>query len=115
MDDLIPAMNLSYDSPAEVMKTMLHMRHLAPIYGERTPIAPEREDTLVIDKIPDIFVTGHLHNTDVRYYRNVLMIQASAWQSQTSYQKMMNIQPDPAKAIVVDLQTLAAKKLNFGG
>jgi len=115
MDDLIPALKLNYEKPMEVMKMMLHMRHLAPIYGERTPIAPEREDIMVIDKVPDIFVTGHLHKTDVRYYRNVLMIQASAWQSQTSFQKMMNIQPDPAKAIVVDLQTLSAKKLNFSG
>lgn len=113
MDDTIPAMKLSYDRPIEVMEAMLHMRHLAPVYGERTPIAPEKNDTLVIESVPDIFVTGHLHKTDVKLYRNCLLIQASAWQSQTSFQKMMNLQPDPAKAVMVDLQTLSAKKLNF--
>ena len=42
MDDIIPAMKLKYDEPAEVMKWMLNMRHLAPIYGDRTPLAPEK-------------------------------------------------------------------------
>jgi len=115
MDDLIPAMKLKYDEPAEVMKWMLNMRHLAPIYGDRTPLAPEKEDLMVIESIPDIFVTGHIHKTDVKMYRSVLLIQASAWQSQTTYQKMLNLVPDPAKAVVVDLQTLNTKVLNFSG
>jgi len=115
MDDLIPAMKLKYDEPVEVMKWMLNMRHLAPIYGDRTPLAPEKEDLMVIERVPDIFVTGHIHKTDVKMYRSVLMIQASAWQSQTTFQKMMNLVPDPAKAVVVDLQTLNTKVLNFSG
>jgi len=115
MDDIIPAMKLKYDEPAEVMKWMLNMRHLAPIYGDRTPLAPEKEDLMVIDRVPDIFVTGHIHKTDVKMYRSVLMIQASAWQSQTTFQKMMNLVPDPAKAVVVNLHTLNTKVLNFSG
>ena len=115
MDDLIPAMKLKYDEPAEVMKWMLNMRHLAPIYGDRTPLAPEKEDLMVIERIPDIFVTGHIHKTDIKTYRSVLLIQASAWQSQTTFQKMMNLVPDPAKAIVVDLQNMNTKVLDFAG
>jgi DNA polymerase II small subunit len=115
MDDLIPAMKLKYDEPAEVMKWMLNMRHLAPIYGDRTPLAPEKEDLMVIERVPDIFVTGHIHKTDIKTYRSVLLIQASAWQSQTTFQKMMNLVPDPAKAIVVDLQNMNTKVLNFAG
>ena len=34
------------------------MRHLAPIYGGRTPLAPLPRDGLVIDPAPDILVTG---------------------------------------------------------
>lgn len=115
MDDLIPALKLNYEQPMKVMERMLHMRHLCPMYGARTAIAPERDDILVIDRVPDIFVTGHLHKTDVKNYRNVLMIQASTWQAQTTFQRMMNIKPDPAKAVAVDLQTLSAKRLNFAG
>jgi DNA polymerase II small subunit len=70
---------------------------------------------MVIERVPDIFVTGHIHKTDVKTYRSVLLIQASAWQSQTPFQKMMNLVPDPAKVVVVDLQNLNTKVLNFSG
>jgi DNA polymerase II small subunit len=106
MDDFItvfPAIDISMAIP--MMVEMLKRRHLAPIYGGKTPIAPEHEDYLLIDRIPDIFVTGHGHATAVDSYRNVKLINASTWQSQTAYQKMMNYKPDPAKVPIVDLQT----------
>src|SRR5206468_783549 len=57
MDDLVSAIpGLSYQRPLDGMKAMLRLRHLAPIYGGKTPIAPEAEDHLIIDEIPDIFV-----------------------------------------------------------
>src|SRR6266498_1091031 len=38
MDDLVSAVpGLSYHRPIDAMKAMLRMRHLAPIYGGRTP------------------------------------------------------------------------------
>ena len=95
------------------MREMLKRRHLAPMYGNITSIAPEKEDYLVIDMIPDIFVTGHVHTTAVENYRGVLLINASAWQSQTEYQKMMNFMPDPAKAIVVNMRNLMASVMTF--
>jgi len=82
------------------------MRHLAPIYGQRTPISPSERDGLVIDPIPDILVTGHLHTYGVDRYRDVLMVNASAWQGETDYQRMRNIVPHPSQATVVDLQNL---------
>jgi DNA polymerase II small subunit len=114
MDDFvmqIPA--VTYNKPLRIMKEMLVRRHLAPIYGNKTPIAPEHEDYMVIDKIPDIFVTGHIHKTAVENYRDILMINASAWQSQTVYQKMMNFNPDPGKVVYTDLQSGAVQVLNF--
>ena len=106
-DDLIPALpGASYARPTEVMRRMLQMRHLAPIYGQRTPIAPADRDGLVIDPIPDILVTGHLHTYGVDRYRDVLMVNASAWQGETDYQRMRNIVPHPSQATVVDLQNL---------
>jgi DNA polymerase II small subunit len=94
---------LTYENPLETMKEMLKRRHLAPIYGGKTPIAPENEDYLVVDPVPDIFVTGHVHSIGVEKYKGTLLINASAWQSQTPYQKMRNFQPKPAKAVIVDL------------
>jgi DNA polymerase II small subunit len=84
-----------------------------PIYGGRTPIAPEHKDYLVIDKIPDIFVTGHGHSTGMSSYHGITLINASAWQSQTNYQKMHNFIPDPAKATIFNLKTGRADIMDF--
>ncbi|RLF54945.1 MAG: DNA-directed DNA polymerase II small subunit [Thermoplasmata archaeon] len=105
--------NLRYNQPIEVMKIALKKRHLAPIYGGHTPIAPEHEDYMVIDRIPDIFVTGHVHVSAIGEYRGVTLINASAWQAQTNYQKMMNFVPDPAKLPVVDLRSGNATSMDF--
>lgn len=113
-DDLIPALpGASYARPTEVMKRMLQMRHLAPIYGDRTPLAPLPRDGLVIDPAPDILVTGHAHTYGVDRYRGVLLLNASTWQSETEYQRMRNISPVPARAAVVDLETLGLATLDF--
>jgi DNA polymerase II small subunit len=106
MDDFISGIHaLSYNDPAEIMREMLRRRHMAPIYGERTAIAPEQKDYLVIDRVPNIFVTGHVHACAVAEYRGIKLINASAWQSQTSFQRMHNQIPDPAKVPMVNLGT----------
>ena len=65
LDDLVSLRDLSYDNPMAMMKELLNRRHMAPIYGGKTPLAPEREDHLLIREIPDIFVTGHVHSCGV--------------------------------------------------
>ncbi len=115
-DDLIPAIpGASYSRPTDVMKRMLEMRHLAPIYGDRTPLAPLPRDGLVIDPAPDILVTGHAHTYGVDRHRGVLLLNASTWQAETEYQRMRNITPVPARTAVVDLATLALVSLDFSG
>jgi DNA polymerase II small subunit len=106
MDDLVNAIQgLTYDNPLEAMKEMLKRRHMAPIYGGKTPIAPEKKDYLVIDPVPDIFVTGHVHGAGISEYRGVRLINASTWQAQTSFQRMHNFHPNPAKMPLVHLGT----------
>jgi DNA polymerase II small subunit len=113
-DDLIPAIpGASYSRPTEVMKRMLQMRHLAPIYGDRTPLAPSGRDGLVLDTAPDILVTGHSHTYGVDRYRGVLLLNASTWQAETEYQRMRNIVPVPARAALVDLSTFGVQTLDF--
>ncbi len=114
MDDFVTnVQSLTYNTPIAIMKEMLKRRHLAPIYGGRTPIAPEQKDYLVIDRVPDIFVTGHVHSAGVGVYRNVTLINASAWQSQTNYQKEHNFVPDPGKIMITNLQTLKTRIMKF--
>ncbi len=97
--------NMSQMRPGEIMKEMLRRRHLAPIYGDRTALAPEQKDYLVVDRVPDIFVTGHVHRCTIGEYRGVKLINASAWQGQTEYQRMRNQVPEPARVPMVDLGT----------
>ena len=114
IDDWIPAIpGLQYSKPIDVMKEMLRRRHMAPIYGKRTAIAPEEKDYMVIDEVPDIFVTGHVHHTGLADYRGIVMINASAWQSQTNFQKMHNTVPDPCKISMVHLGTGKARVVKF--
>ena len=104
MDDFISNVrNLSHAATGEIMKEMLRRRHMAPIYGEKTALAPEQKDYLVIDRVHDIFVTGHVHACTVIEYRGIKLINASAWQSQTSFQRMHNQVPDPAKVPMINL------------
>ncbi|MHB8604718.1 MAG: DNA-directed DNA polymerase II small subunit [Thermoplasmatota archaeon] len=114
MDDWITRVaGLSYDKPIEAMKEMVQRRHLAAVYGLRTPIAPEHRDYLVIDAVPDVFTTGHVHSSGVAKYRDIVLINSSCWQSQTSYQKMHGFTPDPGKAMVVELDSLKTNTLDF--
>jgi len=104
---------LRYNEPLEIMKVMLKKHHLSPVYGGYTPLAPEHLDYMVIDKVPDIFVTGHVHLATIGEYRGVTLINASSWQSQTSYQKMLNFIPDPAKLPIADLKTGNVTMMDF--
>jgi len=106
LDDFVSSLpGMTYAKPLEAMREMLRKRHLAPMYGGKTPIAPEAEDHLIIDAVPDIFVTGHVHAAAIGEHRGVILANSSTWQSQTSYQKMHNIEPMPARLPVVDLHT----------
>ncbi len=114
LDDVIATTpGLSYSRPAEAMKVLLKARHLAPTYGERTPVAPEQEDMMVITDVPDIFHAGHVHVTDVQSYRGTLVVNSGAWQSQTKYQQTMGITPSPGMAILVNLATLQPSIQDF--
>jgi DNA polymerase II small subunit len=114
MDDLISLIpGASYDRPGEMMEEMLRRRHLAPSYGRRTPIAAAKSDRLLIDPVPEVLLTGHVHVFGLCQYRGVLGVNAGAWQSQTAFQKQMNVNPTPARAVALDLQTLVPEVLDF--
>ncbi len=113
-DDMVASMSgLSYQSPTQIMIELLKRRHLAPIYGERTSIAPEKEDYLVIDKLPDVFHGGHVHTVGVTDYRGILVANSGAWQTQTEYQKTLNLIPDPCRVPVINLNTFHTTVMRF--
>jgi DNA polymerase II small subunit len=114
LDDVVGTTpGLSYAQPARAMRALLRTRHLSPIYGKRTPIAPELEDFMVINEVPDIFHSGHVHVVDLDMYKGTLIVNSGAWQSQTDYQASGGIVPTPGIAIIVNLATMKVFTKDF--
>ena len=114
IDDIVKTTpGLSYDSPTKVMKHLLRTRHLSPIYGSQTPIAPELEDLLVIEDIPDIFHVGHVHRAQLDVYKGILLINSGSWQNQTPFQASVGMTPNPGIALMVNLKTFQVLHQNY--
>jgi DNA polymerase II small subunit len=105
--------DIDINNPIESMKEFLICRHLAPIYGEKTQIAPMEHDLLVIDKIPDIFHTGHVHINGIGKYRNVSLVNSGCFQAQTDFMRSFGIVPTPGIVSIIELDTLKPISLNF--
>lgn len=116
IDDIVKTtVGMEYAHPANVMKYILRGRHLSPIYGSQTPIAPEREDLLVMDDVPDVFHVGHVHVTEMGMYRDVLMVNSGAWQRQTPFQVSVGQIPTPGLAVLLNLKTFELSVKDFTG
>jgi len=114
LDDIVAKTpGLTFSKPTTPMKILLKARHVAPIYGGTTSIAPEQEDHLVIEEVPDIFHTGHVHTIDVDTYRGTLLINSGTWQGQTSYQMNMGLTPTPGIVPIINLMNLEVTIKNF--
>ena len=101
-DDMVMAVkSFSYEKNDEIMEELLQKRHLAPLYGERTPLASELEDYLVIDEVPDVLHTGHVHVNSYRRFKGVHLINSGTFQTQTEFQKIYNIEPTPAEVPIL--------------
>ncbi len=102
----LPEEAASYDRPQDAMAQLLRKRHVAPQFGGHTRLAPEQADHLVIDEVPDVFHSGHVHKLGYGQYHGVLTINSGCWQAQTAFQESVNLDPDPGYAPIVDLDTL---------
>jgi DNA polymerase II small subunit len=112
LDDLAKR-GFDYNRPAEMAARLLRSRHLAPIWGGETPLAPTPEDKLVIEQVPDIFVVAHSHVSQVMNYKGVIVICPGTFQGPTDYTERMGIKPTPGTAVLINLKTMEVKKLCF--
>ncbi len=96
-----------------VMKFYLQRRHLAPTHDSNMYIPDPEEDPLVIDRIPDFLATGHIHRTEVSGYRGVTTMNCSAWTGITEYQEKRGLEPQPGRAIIVNLKDRNVKIMKF--
>ncbi|HHI04165.1 MAG TPA: DNA-directed DNA polymerase II small subunit [Candidatus Woesearchaeota archaeon] len=106
--------NGGYERADLMMKFLLQKRHLAPTHKSTLYIPDVKTDPLVITKIPDFFMTGHIHYSSVSNYRNITMICGSCWQSKTAFQEKVGHHPQPSRVPIINLQTRDVKILKFG-
>tara|TARA_B100000315_G_scaffold52354_1_gene46718 strand:- start:1042 stop:2625 length:1584 start_codon:yes stop_codon:yes gene_type:complete len=103
-----------YDRVDLLMKFLLKKRHLAPSYTSTLYVPDTSSDSLVIETIPDFFVTGHIHKSSVANHKGVTLISGSCWQSKTAFQEKVGHNPEPSRVPIVNLKTRHVKILKFG-
>lgn len=114
LDDVVNCVpSATYEEPTAAMKELMRRRHLAPVYGSRTPISPEKSDFMLVDDVPDVLHCGHVHTFGMDSYRGVTLINSGTWQSQTDFQKRMGIEPDPGIVPLMNLSSGERMKLRF--
>ena len=96
-----------------IMKFLLQRRHLAPTHTSNLYVPGTTSDPLVIDLVPDIFVSGHIHFFSTSTYRNITLINSGCWMSQTDYQAKRGMIPDPCKVTLCNLQSREVRVMNF--
>lgn len=103
-----------YDRPDLIIKFLLKRRHLAPTHLSTLYIPDPRKDPLIIEKVPDFFLSGHIHKSSTANYRNSTLICGSCWQGKTIFQERVGHNPEPSRVPIVNLQTREMKILKFG-
>ena len=102
-----------YDRPDLIMKFLLKKRHLAPTHTSTLYIPDPEKDSLVIEKIPDIFATGHLHKVSASHYHYITLVCGSCWQDKTPFQEKLGHNPEPGRIPLLNLQTREMRILRF--
>jgi DNA polymerase II small subunit len=101
-----------YDGMDKVHEFLLRKRHLAPSHGS-TLINPMASDYLIIDKLPDVIATGHVHKAKVGRYKNIATVSSSCYQDRTAFQEKVGHHPEPGRVPIMNLQKNELRMLRF--
>ncbi|MBI4016378.1 MAG: metallophosphoesterase [Candidatus Aenigmarchaeota archaeon] len=96
-----------------IMKFLLQKRHLAPTHTSTLYIPNPKKDPLIIETVPDIFVSGHVHRAAVNTYHGVTIIVSSCFQAKTGFQEKVGHEPTPCHVPIINLQTRKVTIMNF--
>jgi len=102
------------DRTIPIMQFLLQRRHLAPTQSS-TQYMLDTKDNLVIEHVPDFFLSGHIHKAGVTNYRGTSIICSSCWQAKTDFQEKVGHEPEPCRVPLINLQTRAVTMMRFGG
>ncbi|MHA1889198.1 MAG: metallophosphoesterase [Promethearchaeota archaeon] len=110
----IPGM--SNEDPFGTMKEFIRARDLVPTYGKKTEFAPVEENWFVLDELPDVLHTGHLHKNGYGKYHGILLVNSGCFQDQTEFMDSLGIIPDYGKPTVVNMKgNLTPKVIDLVG
>ncbi len=101
MNMSIPGM--SHEDPCKTMNEFIRARDLAPTYGKKTELAPVGQSWLVMETLPDILHTGHLHKNGAGIYHGITTVNSGCFQGQTDFQKSLGIEPDYGKPTIINV------------
>ena len=104
-----------YDASNTVMEYVLRKRHVAPTHMSSLYIPDPDRDPLVIEKVPDFFVTGHIHHdVKISSYRNVTLIGNASFQYKTAFQeKLGHTNVTWGKVVVINLKSRQTLVMDF--
>ncbi|MEM2915853.1 MAG: DNA-directed DNA polymerase II small subunit [Candidatus Woesearchaeota archaeon] len=115
--EMVPSIKNSGKSISDraplIMKFLLQRRHLAPTHTSTLYVPDPEKDPLVLERVPDFFIAGHIHKSNAASYRGIGIVSASCFQSKTPFQEKMGHEPDPGRVPVINLQTRAVKIIRF--
>ncbi|MFX1517565.1 MAG: metallophosphoesterase [Promethearchaeota archaeon] len=100
-------------NPATAIKQLLEYRHLNPEYGSYNPIAPFKRDYLVIDEIPDVIVSGHMHQAYFEEYKGVKIIACGTFQRENERKTRLKGKVSLGIIPILDTVTGAVKMIDL--
>ena len=104
-----------YDRGDLIMKYLLKKRHLAPIHTSTLFVPTPEDDHLIIDQIPDIFASGHIHKSSISKYKGVTNFVSSCWQHKTEFQEKVGHHPEYCMVPIFNFKTGDSSMLDFSG
>jgi len=86
------------------MRAFLQHRHLSPIYGVRqSQVVPTHEDYLVIDNVPHLIASAHIHIAAQGEYKGVKLLNTGSMQAETPYMRSQGIIVTPPSYAILDI------------
>jgi DNA polymerase II small subunit len=105
-------LNIGMDRPDSISEFLLKKRHLGPAHKSGI-ITPGNFDSLLIDDIPDVLATGHIHTLGHRKYKGINIIAASCFQRMTSFMEKLGHHPTPGFVPLLNLKSRDIKIMDF--
>ncbi len=112
-DLLTSTPTVDLDDVASATRIMINTGHVASNLSLNTKVFPTPNDSLILPTSIDLLHFGHTHKFRIMKINGVLTINSGTFQEQTTFQKMMKIEPDVGKVAFIHLEDLKPLTLDL--